>query len=95
MTLLKNLKQTIIALDQFINCVFGSLISIFKHNHHVWADETLSAYLWRRHTYWYINIFRILVDCVFFVFTFKWNHCERSFKSELEGHHLPESERKS
>lgn len=95
MNFLKNLKQTVIALDQLLNCVLGSFISIFKHNHRVWADETFSAYLWRRHNYWYVNILRILVDCLFFIFTFKWNHCERSFKSELEGHHLPESERKS
>ena len=88
-----NLYQFLIVLDQLANCVLGIIVSLFNWNHRIWADETLSAYLWRQHEYWYINIFRVLVDSIFFIFTWKWNHCEESFKSEQEAAHLPEEER--
>lgn len=90
MNFLKNLKQTVIALDQFLNCVFGSFISIFKHSHRVWADETLSAYLYRHKHYWYVNIFRRIVDVVFFIPNgFNFNHCQDSYMSEMTRSHLP------
>lgn len=83
MTFLKNLKQCLIALDQFVFCVLGTIFSLFKTSHRVYADETLSAYLYRQKKYWYINAVRVLVDSIFFIFTFKFNHCEESYLSEL------------
>lgn len=93
MSRLHNLKQTAIAVDQLTNCLIGSLVSIFKREHKVWADETLSAYLWRQHKYWYIDWLRKAVDVLFFVFTRKWGHCERSYENEKTSQHLPHDER--
>ena len=92
-TILHNLKQTATAGDQFLFCILGTIVSIFKPTHKVWADETLSAYLWRQHNYWYINIFRLLVDLIFLILTWKKGHCESSYNSEINSSHLPEEER--
>lgn len=43
-----NLYQLLIVLDQLANCVLGIIVSLFNWNHRIWADETLSAYLWRQ-----------------------------------------------
>jgi hypothetical protein len=64
-------KQFLIAIDQLFNVLIGS----------GWADETLSAWVWRT-KHWS----RPWIDCLFF-----WdkNHCEESYKSELERQQLP------
>ena len=89
MTFLKNLEQTLIALDQLINCCLGTIISIFLHSHKVYADETISAYLWRRHNYWYINILRVCVDALFYPFLRSMTHCEKAYESEIKRAHSP------
>ncbi len=91
-TMWGNIHQTAIAFDQLCGCLLGLIVTLFNWSHKVWADETMSAYLWRQHEYWYINILRILVDCVFLIFTWKWNHCKRSFENEQNNTQLPEEE---
>jgi valyl-tRNA synthetase len=65
------LKQTAIALDQFLNTFIGS----------GWADETLSAYYFRRR-----HMLRPAVDILFF---WQKNHCEKSYLNEKERLQLP------
>lgn len=65
--------QTLIALDQFINTLFGGT-----------ADETLSARSFRLGTIrqnkiWYV--FQIVIDKIFF---WQPNHCKTSFINEYK-----------
>lgn len=89
-----NLKQFFISLDQALNCFAGFFISIFKKQYQVWADETFSASLWRNRNYKCVDVIRRIVDALFFVFTWKKEHCQRSYESEINRQHLPEDERK-
>ena len=89
-----NLKQMLISFDQSVNCSLGTIISVFKPSYQVWADETLSACLYRNRSYKCVDIIRILVDALFFIFTWKKEHCKRSYESELNRLHLPDEERK-
>ena len=70
--------QWLIALDQFINAVFGG-----------WADETLSARAhrcrWRKRE-WLIN----LLFCWEKNSEGKRNHCEQSYEHEIDRKDLPE-----
>ena len=87
---LHNLKQLMISFDQALNCFIGSIVSLFKPSYQVWADETLSACLWRNKHYKCVNV----IDALFFVFTLKKEHCKLSYESEIQRNHLPEEERK-
>lgn len=91
---LHNLKQLMISFDQALNCFTGSIVSLFKPSYQVWADETLSACLWRNKNYKCVNVIRRIVDALFFVFTLKKEHCKLSYESEIQRNHLPEEERK-
>lgn len=68
------MKQVLIALDQLINAALGGF-----------ADETLSARLWRKQ-----HPAHKLVDAIFF-----WDrqgptrHCQLSYEAEMLRHHLP------
>ncbi len=90
---LHNLKQLIISFDQTMNCLVGTIVSIFNKNYTVWADETLSACLWRNRKHKSVDVFRIIVDALFFIFTWKKEHCKRSYESEIKRQHLPDEER--
>ena len=70
------MKQFLIAIDQVFNTIFGS----------GWADETLSAYAWRRQDRLYVWI-----DKLFF-----WDkdHCKESYESERLRMQLPPEYRK-
>jgi len=75
------LLQAAIAFDQFINC----LVSLFIGGG--WADETISARMWRNRAMPWWREARWLVDKLF------WgqpNHCYQSFVSELQRKQLPE-----
>ncbi len=64
------MKQVLIAVDQVFNTLCGG-----------WADETLSARIWRnKDNSWYWSSLRVSVDIIFF---FQKNHCEQSFYSEI------------
>lgn len=83
-TLLHNLKQLFVAIDQVLTVlVFMVLFPKIKS----WADETFSA---RCHRLALNGIMfpEKIVDGIFF---FDKNHCAESYKSELEGKQLPPS----
>ena len=68
--------QTLIALDQLINAIFGG-----------WADETISARAYRRQakkTRWYVTMH--VIDAVFF---WQTRHCMQSYVAEQTRRHLP------
>lgn len=93
-TIKHNLKQTAIAVDQLVRCLIGVVVCLFRWDHKVWADETMSAYLWRQRKYWYVNTLRVIVDILFYIPNgFSWGHCEASYESEKNSLHLPEDER--
>ena len=70
------MKQIAIAIDQLLNAVLGG-----------WADETLSARMWRHRGLTWWREARWLVDKLFF---WQPNHCYQSFVSELQRKQLPE-----
>lgn len=89
-----NLKQLLIAVDQLCMVLYGVVISFFAP-HKVYADETMSAYLYRHRHYWYANIFRRLVDVIFyFPNGCNFHHCQDSYDSEVMRSHLPPDFRK-
>ena len=68
--------QTLIAIDQLINAIFGG-----------WADETISARAYRLHakkTRWYITM--RIIDAIFF---WQPRHCRQSYVAEQERRQLP------
>lgn len=73
-------KNLLIVVDQTFNAILGGM-----------PDETLSARAWRLHErYWYANFLRLLIDGFFLIF-FQKNHCKKSYDSEIERKHLPDS----
>jgi len=70
------LLQAAIAFDQLLNTLLGG-----------WADETLSARMWRHRALPLWQEARWLVDKLFF---WQPNHCYQSFVSELQRKQLPE-----
>ena len=72
-------KQVGIAFDQFINAIFGG-----------WADETFSARCWRKRHCPGWCLIRWAVDCLLF---FDKNHCQESYKSEIQRAQLPKDYR--
>lgn len=91
--LVENCRQSLIALDQWFNTLGGILHSILDilrisrtSSEIYYADETLSAHSFRD----YKNGVRLwpkkLIDYLFF---FDDNHCEESYRSEVERKQLP------
>lgn len=76
------MKQSLIALDQFLNAFF------FRG----WADETLSARAYRNASNGKEKWQRIMrvIDTIFF---WEPNHCEASFRMEQNRLHLPSAYR--
>jgi hypothetical protein len=72
--------QVFIALDQFINALFGG-----------WADETLSSHAWRMWVKKLIagRIFRPVYDALFIWQTWRMDHCERAYNKELRRYNSP------
>jgi len=70
------MKQVAIAIDQLLNTALGG-----------WADETISARIWRNRSIPWWREARWLVDKLFF---WQPNHCYQSFVSELQRNQLPE-----
>lgn len=88
----ENLHQLVIAIDQLLNCVYSVIVGLLNGTHRAYADETFSAYLWRRRSFWYVNVLRVLVDILFMPFMrqgFKLTHCRLSYENELERKHSP------
>lgn len=70
--------QVLIAIDQFINAIFGG-----------YADETLSSRAHRQQNKkWYWFVLRRFIDLIFF---FEKDHCRNAWESENERAHLPHS----
>lgn len=88
----ENLHQLVIAIDQLLNCVYSVIVGLLNGTHRAYADETFSAYLWRRRSFWYVNVLRVIVDVIFMPFMkqgFKLTHCKLSYENELERKHSP------
>ena len=88
----ENLHQLVIAIDQLLNCVYSVIVGLLNGTHRAYADETFSAYLWRRRFFWYVNVLRVIVDVIFMPFMkqgFKLPHCRLSYENELERKHSP------
>ena len=87
-----NLHQLVIAIDQLLNCVYSVIVGLLNGTHRAYADETFSAYLWRRRSFWYVKVLRVIVDVIFMPFMkqgFKLTHCRLSYENELERKHSP------
>lgn len=70
------MKQVAIAADQFINTLLGG-----------WADETLSARVYRnRGRSWWWQWWYCFINAVFF---WQGNHCRNSYTSEQLRRQLP------
>lgn len=70
------LMQVAIAFDQLLNTLCGG-----------WADETLSARLWRnRYNSWWWDFWYKTVNLLFF---WQDNHCLESYQSEVNRKQLP------
>lgn len=67
------LKQFLIGVDQLANVCFGS----------GYSDETISSYLWREKR---DSLARTVVDILF---AWEYEHCKKSYESELERRQLP------
>lgn len=85
-----NLKQLLISIDQLIQVVIGLIVSLFLWSHKVDADETMSAYCYRHHSYWYGAVMEFLVNCLMYlpeklIYGYSWGHCKRAYESELKG----------
>ena len=88
----ENLHQLVIAIDQLLNCVYSVIVGLLNGTHRAYADETFSAYLWRRRFFWYVNVLRVIVDVIFIPFMkqgFKLTHCRLSYENEIERKHSP------
>ena len=88
----ENLHQLVIAIDQLLSCVYSVIVGLLNGTHRAYADETFSAYLWRRRFFWYVNVLRVIVDVIFMPFMkqgFKLTHCRLSYENELERKHSP------
>lgn len=85
MTILHNLKQLLIALDQLAN-VLIALLCGYKG----WSDETLSAKAYRLELERGRTWARKLIDGLFF---FDKDHCKESYESEVLKRQMPPSMR--
>lgn len=85
-----NLKQTLIAFDQLVYCVFGTLLSIFNRKIKVYADLTISAQSYRleQKDLWYGKFLRATIDLMFR--PFGKQHCYLAYLSEKNSSHLPD-----
>lgn len=81
--ILHNLKQLLIALDQLAHIIIFMICAPFKRHY---ADETLSAHCWRLDRDGVCKWPRRVLDLLLF---FDPDHCEESYKSEVEGRQLP------
>lgn len=84
-TLLHNLKQLLICIDQLANVLIGLI-----GNRKAWADETMSAHAWRMHLERNRSWAYKLVDTLFF---FDNDHCRTSYESEVQKRQMPPSMR--
>ena len=84
-TLLHNLKQLAICLDQLANVLIGLV-----GNNMAWSDETLSARAHRLELERGRSWARKLIDALFW---FDKNHCKESYESEVLKRQLPPSMR--
>lgn len=75
------MKQLLIAIDQVFNCL------VWIPGDKAYADETLSARVWRCYLQGLIPAWPYrAIDALFF---FDPNHCYESWRSEIERSQLP------
>ena len=84
-TLIQNLKQLAIAIDQLLNVLIGLV-----GNRQAWADETMSAHAYRLELERGRSWARKLIDGILF---FDKDHCKESYESEILRRQLPPSMR--
>lgn len=76
------MKQTLIAIDQFLNCIV-----YIRDDGFGYADETLSARLFRCYIQGIVSEkYYEFVDKLFF---WQDRHCYHSYRAESERRHLP------
>ncbi len=75
-----NFMQVIIALDQLLHCLCGTLLG-----YAVYADESFSSYQYRRYLAGKDTIKRG-IDTLFF---WEKEHCRSAYESERGQRHLP------
>jgi hypothetical protein len=81
-----NGKQFLIAIDQAFSCV---VCTLYKEK--AYGDESLSSRSWR----WYRDKVRKYPKMVIdMLFCWEKNHCEESYKSEIDRLQLPPEMRK-
>lgn len=71
--------QILVAVDQLINTIIGG-----------YADETLSARIWRHHLKGEYTWVMKIVNMIFF---WQENHCKEAYESELYRRQYPEQYR--
>lgn len=71
--------QVLVALDQLANTLIGG-----------YADETMSARLWRHHLAGEYSWAMKVVNCLFF---WQDNHCKEAYESEIFRQQYPEEYR--
>lgn len=76
--------QVFIAIDQLLNALLRG-----------WADETLSSRAWRMHVKGKPagRYLRPLIDAVFIWQTWRLDHCQRSYESEIRRYDSPDEMR--
>ena len=91
--LVENCRQSLIAIDQWVNTLGGILHSILDicrlsktPSEIYYADETMSAHSYRDFKNGVKLWPKKLIDTLFF---FEQNHCRGSYTSEVERRHLP------
>lgn len=82
-----NFGQLLIAADQLLNVL---ICMVIKPNEKHWADETMSAHLWRHHLAGEYTWAMRIVNGLFF---WQTNHCLEAYESELFRRQYPEEYR--
>lgn len=84
---LHNFKELLISADQLVQVLIGLVVSVFKWDHKIDADETMSAYCYRHANLWYCKPLEFLVNCIMYVpekliYGYSWGHCKRAYENE-------------
>lgn len=86
-----NFKHLLIAFDQVLRMLVAFLVWIIHADHKGYADETLSAYAYRKSRFYKTSyVLMYIIDVIMLPFEkFKMGHCKRSFENEKIKKHLP------
>lgn len=74
-----NFVQMSVAFDQFLRCILGLYLSLYCEQSY--ADETLSAYAYRRSKSsrkWFVVM--LFINCI----TMNKDHCKHAYEHEID-----------